>query len=284
MNQQEELRFEVNGHRIAAIASGDVDAPVVLGLHGWLDNAATYNRILPLLKGVRFIALDLMGHGYSDHRPESMPYYIWDNVSDVVGIADELGLDKLHIVGHSMGASIASLLAGTFPERVERLCLIEGVAPLVYPPEELPKLMAEALNKRAKMRGRRLKPYARMSDAVDARQNGRFPVSAEGAGWLVSRGAVHGADGVYWRNDPSLVLPSILRMSEDQVLAFLRNIKAEVELVLGEDGLELDQLDERTAVIERLTTYHFPGNHHLHMESEAAQRIADLVNAWFAAK
>ena len=280
MSYSEELRFDVSGHVIAALASGDPDAPVVLALHGWLDNAATYNRMGPLLEGVRFIALDLMGHGFSDHRPASMPYYIWDNVADVIAIADELGLDKLNLVGHSMGASIASLLAGAFPERVERLCLIEGVAPLVYEADKLPELMAEALNKRSKMRNRRLKPYASLDEAVKARVNGRFPVSEQASRWLVSRGAVRGEEGVYWRNDPSLVLPSILRMTEDQVQAFLRSISADVELVLGEAGLDLDRLDERTACIRSLRMHRFPGNHHLHLEPEAAKLIADLVNTW----
>lgn len=284
MSYSEELRFEVNGHVIAGLASGESDAPVVFGLHGWLDNAATYHRMGPLLEGVRFIALDLMGHGFSDHRPASMPYYIWDNVADVIAIADELGLKKLNIVGHSMGASIASLLAGAFPERVERLCLIEGVAPLVYESDKLPELMAEALNKRSKMRNRRLKPYPSLEEAVIARVNGRFPVSEQASRWLVSRGAVHGEEGVYWRNDPSLVLPSILRMTEDQVQAFLRKISAPVDLVLGDEGLDLDRMDERAACIRSLLIHHFPGNHHLHLEPEAAQLIANLVNNWFSDK
>lgn len=284
MSYSEELRFEVNGHVIAAMASGKPGDPVVLGLHGWLDNAATYNQIGPLLKGIRFIALDLMGHGFSDHRPTSMPYYIWDNVADVIAVADELKLDKLRIVGHSMGASIASLLAGSFPERVEKLCLIEGVAPLVYEAEKLPELMAEALNKRGKMRNKRLKPYPSLEEAVQARINGRFPVSEQASRWLVSRGAVHGEDGVYWRNDPSLVLPSILRMTEDQVQAFLRRISAEVDLVLGEEGLELDRMDERAACIAQMIIHRLPGNHHLHLEPEAAKMIADLINGWFEEK
>ncbi|MGB0467451.1 MAG: alpha/beta hydrolase [Pontibacterium sp.] len=281
MYYTEEIRFEVNGHMIAATSSGNPEAPAVIALHGWLDNAATFNQMIPFLKGMRFIALDLMGHGYSDHRPPSMPYYIWDNVADVIGIADELGLEQLNLVGHSMGASVASLLAGAFPDRVKRLCLIEGIAPLVYAPQDLPALMAQALDKRRKMRGRRLKPYASMDDAIEARMRGRFPVSAEAAAWLVNRGAIHGEDGVYWRNDASLVLPSILRMSEEQVQAFLNNITADVDLILGKQGLEMDALEANVGRISQLKMHRFQGNHHLHLEPEAAEQIATLVNAWF---
>jgi pimeloyl-ACP methyl ester carboxylesterase len=281
VNQTEELRFEVNGHQLAAIATGPVDAPVVLGLHGWLDNAATFNRMLPLLKGMRFIALDLMGHGYSDHRPESMPYYIWDNVADVIGVADDLGLERFSLVGHSMGASVASLTAGAFPERVERLCLIEGVSPLVYETEELPGLMAEAIKKRMRMRSKKLKPYAAIADAVLARANGRFPVSMQAAEWLVNRGVIHREDGIYWRNDPSLVLPSVLRMSEAQVQAFLRSIQASIEIVVAEEGHDLVNLDERLTCLRDPQLYHLPGNHHLHLEPEGAAAISAMINRWF---
>ena len=279
-----ELRFDIDGRLMAALEFGDPQGLPVVALHGWLDNAATWKLVAEQLQGIRLIALDLMGHGFSDHRPTSMPYYIWDNVADVIAVADELKLDKLRIVGHSMGASIASLLAGSFPDRVEKLWLIEGVAPLVYEAERLPELMAEALNKRGKMRNKRLKPYPTLDDAVQARINGRFPVSEQASRWLVSRGAVHGEDGVYWRNDPSLVLPSILRMTEDQVQAFLRRISAEVDLVLGEEGLELDRMDERAACIAQMVIHRFPGNHHLHLEPEAAKLIAELVNGWFEEK
>ena len=131
MVESEELRFDVNGHVIAALAYGDPDAPVVLGLHGWLDNAATFNQLAPLLKGVRFIALDLMGHGYSDHRPPSMPYYIWDNVVDVVAVADELGLEELHLLGHSMGKysePVGRCISGAGTTRVvDRRCGPSGL-------------------------------------------------------------------------------------------------------------------------------------------------------------
>ena len=126
--KSEELRFEVNGHLIAAKAWGDSTAAPVIALHGWLDNAATFNRLAPLLKSVRLIALDLMGHGYSHHRPASMPYYIWDNVLDVLGVAEQLGLERFDLLGHSMGASIAMLIAGAYPEKVRQLVLIDGHA------------------------------------------------------------------------------------------------------------------------------------------------------------
>lgn len=272
----EELRFEINGHKIAAKCWGDRCAPPVLALHGWLDNAATFNRLAPQLQGMRLIALDLMGHGYSDHRPASMPYYIWDNVMDVLGVADQLGLKQFSLIGHSMGASIASLVAGAFPERVAKLVLIEGVAPLVTDPDETAEQMAVAIKKRIRMQGRVQKAYGDFESAVKARMNGRWPVDTAAAEWLVERGLEQRAGGYYWRSDANLMLPSVMRMSEDQVESFLRRVDAATLLILGENGIP--QSDRRISLLRNVRTERLAGGHHLHLEEQAAGLIATLIN------
>lgn len=275
-----ELRFDVAGNVIAALELGDPDGVPVIALHGWLDNAASFRLLAERLAGVRLIAVDLIGHGFSDHRPESTPYYIWDNVADVIGLMDELGLESANVIGHSMGASIASLLAGAYPERVKRLCLIEGVAPLIYEPNQLPQLMAEAIDKRSKARRRRLRPYESEEKAVQARVNGRWPVSEQAAKWLVERGVIHREDGVHWRNDAKLTLPSILRMSEDQVRAFLSRIQCKVELVLGQNGIGQDLILERIDCFVDSDVEWLEGNHHLHLQDFGAGQIAKRINRW----
>ena len=58
------------GGRLAALAWGEPSAPTWLALHGWLDNAASFSRLAPLLctrLGVRIVALDFSGHGHSLH-------------------------------------------------------------------------------------------------------------------------------------------------------------------------------------------------------------------------
>lgn len=274
--QADELRFEVNGHQIAAKSWGEVGARPVLALHGWLDNAATFNRLAPLIEGVRFISLDLMGHGFSDHRPASMPYYIWDNVQDLVAVADQLKLEKLTLLGHSMGASVATLFAGAFPERIERLVLIEGIAPMVTEPEVAAEQLAQSIKKRIRMQLRTQKPYADLHSMVSARMNGRWPVDQQAARWLVERGGMQREGGYYWRSDARLMLPSILRMSELQVESFIRRVTASVLLILGDSGIP--QSDRRIELFRSIRTESLSGGHHLHLEEQAAGLIATMIN------
>ncbi|MBV0931939.1 alpha/beta fold hydrolase [Marinobacterium weihaiense] len=277
----DELRFEVNGQVMAARACGPGDGLPVLALHGWLDNAASFRALEPHLQGVRLVALDLVGHGFSAHRPEAMPYYIWDNVSDVLAVADELGWSRFHLLGHSMGAGVSALLAGAMPDRVSSLVMIEGLAPQADAAEELPEKMALAIRRRQrKQRSPRL--YPTLEAAIEARANGRFPVTEQAARWLVERSIVHTVSGFRWRSDPALALPSVLRMSEDQIRAFLQRIEAPALLLMGTNGIGTPLLEERASLIMQLQRETLAGNHHLHMEPGPAAAIGNIINRFYA--
>ena len=88
----------------------------VLVRHGWLDNAASFEFLAPLLEGCRVVAVDQRGHGLSDNL--NRPYHIWDGVPDVIGILDALEWDQAILLGHSMGAAVSSLVASAFPDRI----------------------------------------------------------------------------------------------------------------------------------------------------------------------
>ena len=124
------------GTELAALAWGVATAPPLLALHGWLDNAATFATIAPLLPDRHVLAPDLPGHGHSRHRPAGAGHHFVDWVADVLGAADQLGWEAFDLMGHSMGAGIATLLAGAFPDRVRRRVLLEGFGPLSAPAEE----------------------------------------------------------------------------------------------------------------------------------------------------
>jgi len=93
----------------------------VIALHGWLDNAASFSHLAPLLPGLRIVALDQAGHGHSSHRAPGSGYQLWDYALDVLLVADQLGWQKFALLGHSMGAIVSLLLAGAVPERISRL-------------------------------------------------------------------------------------------------------------------------------------------------------------------
>ena len=118
--EAEELRFKLpDGVTVAAKAWGPEDADErIIAVHGFLDNAATFDRLVPLLLSqsvrnhnlsMRIVAIDLSGHGKSSHR---LVQYSYDNswIIEVITVADALGWDRFGLIGHSMVCDQNSLM------------------------------------------------------------------------------------------------------------------------------------------------------------------------------
>ena len=98
-----ELKVSIPGLELAGLAWGEPDAPPLLMVHGWLDNAASFALLAPKLAD-RFhvIALDLPGHGHSAHLPESTVYQHVDYVRAMLAAADVLALPRFNLLGLSL--------------------------------------------------------------------------------------------------------------------------------------------------------------------------------------
>ena len=102
-------------------------APVLM-LHGNRSNAHSFDDLGPALAGGRrVLALDLRGHGESAWHPEAR-YRIADFASDVLAFLDHQGLERVALLGHSLGGVTALLFAAEHPERLTRL-VVEDAGP-----------------------------------------------------------------------------------------------------------------------------------------------------------
>ena len=115
---------------VAGFRCGKKNAPKLLALHGWLDNAASFAALAPYLSDYDFYAFDFPGHGRSSHFPKSQAYQIFDYVRFGVTFIRQMEWDSVYLLGHSLGASIALLMSAMLPEQVKGLCLIESLGPL----------------------------------------------------------------------------------------------------------------------------------------------------------
>ncbi len=270
-----ERRFSLPHLELAAQEWGAPEEPVVIALHGWLDNAASFSRLAPLLGGARILAVDLAGHGLSGHRPAGVAYQLWDYVYDLLQLANQQGWRRFALLGHSMGASVAALMAAALPERISRLALIDGALPLTAAAEDAPARLGQAFRRLAQIERRLAPVYADREQAVVARMRAAFPVSREAAERLVERGLAAVEGGFRWRSDPRLLLPSPVRFSEDQVRAFIGQIQCPVRLVLGDRGLYPQAAERERLMALGLAPRVLCGGHHLHLDDPAgAQAVA----------
>ncbi|MDA0815647.1 MAG: alpha/beta hydrolase [Chloroflexi bacterium] len=104
---------------------GNEDAPPLVLVHGGRDHARAWERIAEAFQDeYHVVALDLRGHGDSEWSIGGS-YTIPDNVLDVVRCIETVG-SPARVLGHSYGASISLVAAGTFPEHFAALAAIDG--------------------------------------------------------------------------------------------------------------------------------------------------------------
>ncbi len=278
----EEIRIQANGLELAAKQWGSADAPAIIALHGWLDNAASHDRLAPALQGYRVIALDFAGHGYSSHRPEGVRYHMLDNVDDVIALADALELQQFILLGHSMGAGIATYTAASFPERVRKLILLEGIGSNTSRPDEAPSVLRKAVEDMKKAGAKRKPVYETREEAIQARSQAIGGISLDAAAHICSRGLEPVGDGFTWRSDPRLKMSSAIRLTDEMVTAYLQSLTMPVLLVRGRHSFFATEstLQKRAEMIPNCRSVVLDGNHHLHLEPDTFAAVADAINGF----
>lgn len=280
-HQVEEIRLALPHIELAAHIYGPEDGHPVIALHGWLDNANSFARLAPRLEGLRIVALDLAGHGFSEHRPPGAGYALWDYAFDVLQVAEQLGWQRFSLLGHSLGGIISVLLAGALPERIERLALIDGVLPMTGDAAGVAQRLGLALREQMGLVQKRKSIFPNMDLAVQARMRGKVGVSQEAAELLALRGLVPVPGGYSWRSDSRLTLSSPVRLTEEQAFSCVNAVACPARLIVAQGGM----LARNAELLSRLplTQEQLPGGHHLHLNDEAgAILVADCFNRFFA--
>ena len=282
MTTPEEITIEIPGLTLAARAWGPADGRKVLALHGWLDNAATFDRLAPLLDGgLRLVCLDLPGHGRSQHRHPSASYDFIYWITDVAAAAEALGWGRYSLLAHSLGGSIALCLAGTLPEQVERAVIIDSLGPLVTEATGVVQRLARGIADAQPRAEKKQSSYPDVEAAVKRRVRAMPGLTDEAARPLVERGSRLQAGRVTWRHDPRLQGRSLLRLTEQQVQAFLGAVSCPVLLVRPDGGWPVDAQWARARLdkISGLTVEQVTGGHHVHLVTPA--RVSRQINEFY---
>jgi pimeloyl-ACP methyl ester carboxylesterase len=270
-----EFHVDIPMGRIAGLRN-DGQGPRVLALHGWLDNAASFIPLAQHLHGIDLVAIDQPGHGRSAHLPAGTDYSFVGAINAILDVADALGWERFALLGHSMGAGIASLIAAACPERIERLVAIEALGALAEMPERTVERMREAVAAHRALAAKRLRVFPDIDTAVRARmQATRVPGSGLTESLvrlLVERGLAEVEGGFAWSTDPRLTLPTMTRMTEAQVENLVAGIECPTRVIFGEPAqpyLPDDLRRKRALLLPRGELVVLPGGHHLHMDRAA---------------
>ncbi|XP_075816260.1 serine hydrolase-like protein isoform X3 [Microtus pennsylvanicus] len=255
-----ELKLAVPWGHIAVKVWGSQKNPPVLCLHGWLDNANSFDRLIPLLpQGFHYVAMDFGGHGLSSHHHPGFPYYNQSFVSDVRRVATAFKWTRFSILGHSFGGTVGSMETEnilTYKRRnIEHMLKVEASqkSPRVSSHEEL---LQGLLSK-------------------------NIHLSRECGELLLQRGTMKVDTGLVLNRDPRLSLPENVFdfTSKEMFLQFISSLQANVLLIKATQGYfdvrrENDNKKQpllfmvdalRVILKERFQYVEVPGSHYVHM-------------------
>ena len=279
----EETEFEIFGRKMTAKLWGNPAGYPTLAIHGWLDNAGTFDRLAPLLSELNIIALDLAGHGKSDHRAPGVQYHHGDYVLDIMSLVETLGWSTFNLIGHSMGGQISSVIAATFPDRVNQAFMIDGFAAEgTYSDEERVAGNRQAIEKMITGHTRPAKVFED-TQSMALRVTQATDQTLDAASVLVSRGHKIVDGGVSWRTDPRIRYPSSNRFTRNQLNIMLQQSTSPALLIVAEQGDRWYQGEVPVSEIHHpnLTVVRLDGPHHIHLEADYVNQVADLARAFF---
>jgi len=217
-----ETEFNIGTLHLAALDNQGA-GKVVIGLHGYLDNAESLRLLAPYLQTHRFIALDLAGHGRSSHRPHGAHYNQADYLQDLYALIESQEWEEVILLGHSLGGILASLFAALFPEKVSAVISIDACGPLTESEETTAAQMREAIISRHAKSRNKLR-IVDLDEAVKARCK-ISDIPEEHARSILSRNLTQDAGGhCFWSSDPKLRTKSTLRLTEKQAESLMRAI------------------------------------------------------------
>lgn len=273
---QKNLEYALANITLRGIGYGDPKKPMILALHGWLDNAASFAPLAAYLSEYYIVAIDITGHGLSSHRSAGAHYHLGDFVNDIHELVELQAWSKFLLMGHSMGGIIATLYASCFPEHVEKLISIESFGPMTKEAQSSPTQLRESILSRLKAQKTAAKHPKSIETTVQARAIAG-DISIESARLLVLRNIREHNGQLFFTTDRRLRTFSSLRITEEQAEAFMRKITCPVLLISGSKGYQSmrETYVKRVSWVKNLEIQECDGQHHLHMDNP--QPVADKI-------
>ena len=284
MKPDHEFSFSSQRLTLSACAWGDEARPLVILVHGGLDQKRSWDWTASALAArYRVVAFDLRGHGKSDWVNDG-DYGVMDHVYDLASLVDHLGADRFRIVGHSLGGNIVLRYAGLYPEKIVKLAAIEGMGPS-------PKMRAEReaiptgerllkwIDDRRARSVRAPRVMKDFDEALARMTKAHSHLRADQLEHLTRTGIKTESDGtVRWAYDPAALGRSPTEITYDDFKALLGAIDCPVWLSVGEKSWASNpEQDGRASFLRDVRVTEYPGAGHWLHHDNTERFLSDLT-------
>ncbi|XP_048519483.1 serine hydrolase-like protein isoform X2 [Dendroctonus ponderosae] len=156
-----------------------------------MDNAGSFDDLIPLLPKYFYICMDLPGHGKSDPLPPILPIHSADYLLAIKVVVDYFQRDKYIYMGHSYGGQMGMLFSRLYPHLIEKLILLDTLHFVTKPADAFKSVMITAIEETLELDRKtktRLPPQYTYEEAVQkVMQARRSPISERAAKNLLKR-------------------------------------------------------------------------------------------------
>lgn len=275
---------DAQGLAIHYLEWGDPSGEPLVLVHGFLDLAYSWQPFVAELlaktqRPLRIIAPNCRGHGDSGWVGAGGYYHFPDYIFDLDCVLRAAGIGQCKLIGHSMGGTISFQYAGTFPSRVNKLVLIEGVGPVGMNFSDAPLRMEFWINEVHERGRRHFREYSSVEAGASQLRQTNPRLNEPFALALACAGMKRNDRGKWvWKFDPLHRTAAPQPFYAAQALAFFQRIECPVLIVDGKESRQTRRTDKqersdamrqhRDVVIER-------AGHMVHHDNPG--RLAEVI-------
>ncbi|XP_055700423.1 probable serine hydrolase isoform X2 [Phlebotomus papatasi] len=291
-----EVKIPVPWGHVAGKWYGPADVRPILMIHGWLDNAGTWDTLIPLLPkdGISYLAIDLPGHGFSSHIPEGMIYSHYDYVWLIHRIRKIYNWPKVSLIGHSMGSSVCFLYSAIFSQNVDMFVCLDLVIPFTDP--KLVTLFLEfGLTRATTLMTHQMTPesqptYTKEELVKKLIESSFTSISAEDSKFLLRRGMKRSnrkPDKFSLTSDPRLKALHVISLSQENYQKLGKEITCPIIFISADIKRNTPDTNVTNANANTLVDFmkekvpHFKhhivsGKHHVHLSDP--ERVSGIIS------
>ncbi|ALC44201.1 CG7632 [Drosophila busckii] len=289
----DEIKIPVPWGFVAGKWYGPKHVRPIVGMHGWQDNAGTFDTLAPLLPPhLSFLSIDAPGHGLSTWLPDAVVYHSIDYVQLLLRIMEAYNWSKISVIGHSMSSINGFVFGSLFPEKLDMFIGLDVLKPPVRNPKQVVNTLSERLANGMKIE-RRLRsgsepPAYEWDQLVERLHEGtNKSVDMEACKYLLQRNckpSTHEPHKFYFSRDIRLKASMIYTLSLDIVLEMATRIKAPHLFIKALQAPYYEDKKYYDATLEVLRKnplfeyYEVEGTHHVHLNEP--EKVAHIINSF----
>uniref|UniRef100_A0A2A4K5R3 AB hydrolase-1 domain-containing protein n=1 Tax=Heliothis virescens TaxID=7102 RepID=A0A2A4K5R3_HELVI len=283
-----EIQIPVKFGHISGKLWGSGDKQPILALHGWQDNAGTWDPLIPMIiKDRPILALDFPGHGLSSWIPPGMLYYQWELPRVILYLKEYFKMDKVSLMSHSMGAIASMRFATVFPDDVEFFIAIDSLIYDDYDLNSVVNRISKTLRKGlvAQTRLDQEPPTYTVDEMIKLWHLGtRKSVALESVPHLLKRGAKQSKSDptkYYFSRDSRLKYTLFNPEDRKFVEALVKRLKCPtlyvkaIDSPFSADPYSIEMREILEQINEKYEFHFVPGTHHVHLNNPEV--VAPLI-------